>query len=77
MIYYHLANFCDHSYCRSRDITFLVCHLIKQDHKIKGIGDYKDRRPLNHHLTTFGSRRRCGIGVIVFLVISQDRVMKG
>ena len=27
-------------------ITFLVCHVIKQDHVIKGSDDYNDKKPL-------------------------------
>ena len=75
MVYNHLATFCDDNYCSSRDIIFLVCHLIKQDHKILGSDVYD--RPLSHNLTTFGSHRHCGIWVIVFLVFLQDHVMKG
>ena len=45
MIYHHLAKFGGHSYCSSKDIMFLVCHVIKQDHAIKGSGDSNDSSP--------------------------------
>ena len=37
----HLAKFGGHRYCISKDM-FLVCHVIKQDHVIKGSSDYND-----------------------------------
>ena len=43
MVCYHLAKFGGHRYCSSRDM-FVVCHVIKQDHK--GSGDYNNRSPL-------------------------------
>ena len=45
MLYHHLARFDSHRCCSSRDIMFLVCHMIKQDHITKESGDYNDRRP--------------------------------
>ena len=45
MIYHHYAKFGGHRYCSSRDIMILVCHVIKQDHIIKGSGDYYIRSP--------------------------------
>ena len=45
MVYHHFAKFGDHKYCSSRDIFFLVCHVIKQDHIIKGSDKYNNRRP--------------------------------
>ena len=35
---YHPTNFGGHRYCGSRDIMILVCHMISQDHVIKGKG---------------------------------------
>ena len=35
MVYRHLAKFVGHSYCSSRDIIVVVCHMIKQDYIIK------------------------------------------
>ena len=43
MLCHHLAKFGGHRYRSSRNILFLVCHAIKQDHVIKGSGDYNDR----------------------------------
>ena len=43
MVYHHLAKFDSHRYCSSRDIIFLVCHMIKLDQIIKGTGDCNDR----------------------------------
>ena len=43
-VYHHLAKFGGHRRCSSRNI-FLVYHVIKQDHIIKGSGDYNDRGP--------------------------------
>ena len=45
MLYHNLAKFGGHRYCISRDIKFLVCHVVKQDHIIKGSGGYNDRSP--------------------------------
>ena len=44
MVYHYLPKFEGHRSCTSRDM-FLVCQMIKQDHVIKGSGDYKDRNP--------------------------------
>ena len=43
MIYHHLAKFDGPRYS-SRDM-FLVRHVIKQDHGMKGPGDYNDKNP--------------------------------
>ena len=45
MVYHHLVKFGGLRYCSSTNM-FLVCHVIKQDHMIKGSGDYNDRSPL-------------------------------
>ena len=45
MVYHCLAKFGGHGHCSSRDIMCLVCHVIKQDHIIKGSGDYNVRNP--------------------------------
>ena len=39
----HLAKFGGHRYYSSKDIMFLVCHVIKQNDVIKGSGKYNDR----------------------------------
>ena len=44
MLYDHLVKFGGHRYCSSRDMC-LVCHVIKQDHLLKGSDDYKDSSP--------------------------------
>ena len=43
MVCHHLTKFGGQRYCSSRDITFLVCHVIKQVHVIEGSGNYNDR----------------------------------
>ena len=43
MVCHHLAQFRGHRYCGSRDMIFLVCHVIYQDHVIKGSGEYINR----------------------------------
>ena len=40
-----LAKFGGHKYFSSRDLMFLVCHVIKQDHVIKASGDYNYSSP--------------------------------
>ena len=45
MVCQHLSKFGGHRYCSSRDMMFLVCHVIKQDHVIKGSGGYNNRAP--------------------------------
>ena len=45
MSYLHFAKFGVHKYRSSRDIMFLVFHLIKQDYISKGLDEYNDRRP--------------------------------
>ena len=45
MAYHHLAKFGGHRYTSSQDIMLLVCHMIKQDHTIKGPGYYNDSSP--------------------------------
>ena len=85
MVCHHLAKFGGHRYCSSRDITFLVCHVIKQGHVIKGSGDYINRcclstSTLRHHPAKFGGHRHCSRGdimVLVCFVISQDHIIRG
>ena len=36
MVSQHLSKFGDQKYCSSRDIMFLVCHVVKKVHKVKG-----------------------------------------
>ena len=42
MVKRHLTKFVGHKYFNSRDVMVLVSHLIKQDHVIKGSGNYND-----------------------------------
>ena len=39
------AKFGGHKHCGSRSIMFLVCHVISQDHVIKGLCDFMDKSP--------------------------------
>ena len=45
MVCHHLAKFGGHRYCSSRNIKFLICHVIKQDLVIQGAGGYNNRSP--------------------------------
>ena len=69
MIYHDLAKFDGPRHRSSRDM-FLVRHVIKQDHGIKGSGDYNDKNPfkLSHHPASFGGHRLCSSGDIMVLV---------
>ena len=40
MVCHHLAKFGDPWYCSSRDTMLLVCHVMTQDHVIKGSDNY-------------------------------------
>ena len=70
MAFHHLAKFGGHRYCNSRNIMFLVCHVIKHDQVNKGSGDYSDRRPLkvSHGSAKFGGHRHFGSRDIMILV---------
>ena len=39
MLYPQFAKFGDYKYCSNKDIMFLFCPVIKQEHIIKGSGD--------------------------------------
>ena len=41
MVYHHLAKIGYNRYYSNKDM-FLVCHVINQDHIIKGSGNYTD-----------------------------------
>ena len=41
---YHPAMFGGHKHCGSEDMI-LVCHMILQDHEIKGSSDYMGKSP--------------------------------
>ena len=42
---HYFATFGGHKYCSSRDILFLGCHVIKQEHVMKGSCDYDEWTP--------------------------------
>ena len=63
MICHHLAKFDGPKDCSSRDM-FFVRHVIKQDHVMKGSGDYK----VSHHPTKFGGHKLCSSGDVMVLV---------
>ena len=72
-----LAMFVDHWSSKSGDITYLICHVTSHDH-VKGylnlwVGAH-------HHLATFSGQRHYGsvdIVFLIFLVIQQDRGIRG
>ena len=45
MVCRYLTKFGGHRYCKTRDAIFLVFHVIKQDHVIKGSCSYNDWTP--------------------------------
>ena len=42
---HHPIKFGGHKHCGSEDITALLCHVISQDHVIKGSCDFMCRSP--------------------------------
>ena len=64
MLCHHLAKFRGQRYCSSRDM-FLVCHVIKQNHVIKGSDDY-DNRTIGAPSKS-GGHRQCSSGDIMVL----------
>ena len=68
MICHHLAKFGSHRYCTSRDEILLFCHVIEQDHMIKGSDDYNGRSPSSHHPAKVGGHRHYSSGEIMVLV---------
>ena len=46
----------------------LVCHVISQDHMIKGSYDFMGGSPLIHHPAKFGGHRHCVSGDMMFVV---------
>ena len=42
MVCHHLVKFGGHRCCTSRDM-YLFYHVIKEDHVVKGSGDYSNR----------------------------------
>ena len=77
MVYHHLGKFRGHSYASSKNIMFLVCHVIKKTTKLKG--QVSKSLKVIHHPTKFGNHRHCGIQDIILLVChvtSQDHLIK-
>ena len=50
-------------------MEFLVCHMTKQDHLIKGSGDYNNKEPLTEHChyAKFGDHTHCSGGNVILL----------
>ena len=46
MVCHQLVKFGGHRYCSSRDVIFLVCHMIKQENIVKG--EVKVEAPQKH-----------------------------
>ena len=73
MVYHLLAKFGGHRCFSSRDIIFLVCQMIKQDHIIKESSD-NDRGThlkISHHSTKFVGHRHCGSGDIIIILTNK------
>ena len=70
---YHPAKVGGHSHSGSGVISSLVCHVILQDHVVKGSCDFMDGNPswLSHHSAKFGDHRHCGSGDMMFLVLKR------
>ena len=77
---YHHAKFVNHKHSGSRDTILLVCHMISQDHVIKGsLIIYVGASHRSPHTAKFGAHRHCGIAdikVLVCYVILHDHVIK-
>ena len=43
MLSHHPVKFTGYRHCGSRDLIVLVCHVILQDHVIKGLRDFMGR----------------------------------
>ena len=71
----HPAKFVGHKPCGSRNIMFLICHLISQDHVTQEPFDF-----IAHHPIKLAGHRHCGsvdIMILAYHVISQDHLIKG
>ena len=66
--------------CGSRDIILLVCHVISQDHVIKGSFDYRLKpMKVSYQISKFGGHSYCGSRVMMLFVCHvtfQDHVIK-
>ena len=61
------ARFGSHRNCGSGDIILLVCHVISQDHMIKGSCVLICRSPLRK-VIKFGGYKHCGDGDFMFFI---------
>ena len=70
---YHPAKFGGHSHSGSGVIRNLVCHVILQDHMIKGSCDSMGMESLMacHNPAKFGDHRHHGGGDIMFFVAEE------
>ena len=81
-VFYYPTKFSCHRYCDSGDIINLVCHVISQNHVIKRLCGFLDRRPsikVSYHPAKFGGLRHYGskdLMVLFYDTISQDHVIK-
>ena len=78
MACHHLAKFGGHRYCGSRNVMFLVCHLIYQNHVIKGSDECIEAHRGKLQPVKFGGHRdSCG-GIMAFVchVALQNYVIK-
>ena len=81
IVNYHSAKFGSYMHCRSRDMAFLICYLIYQDHVTQKPCNFISRNTFrwNSILSNFVGQRLCGCGVITILVcqvILQYQVIK-
>ena len=69
---YHPAKSVSHRHSDNWDIVVLVCHVVSQDHVIKGSCDFIGRSPSRYHVTTLPSLMAIGT-LIVEIVFSLSR----
>ena len=73
---YHPTNFGDHSHCGRGIIIILVCHVISQDHVIKGSSEFMGRYP-SWKVTTLPSLVAIGMQCCngnIFLVVQGQEI---
>ena len=73
---YHPPNFGDHSHCGSGTIIILVCHVISQNHVIKGSSEFLGRSP-SRKVTTLPSLMAIGMQCCsgnIFLVVQGQEI---
>ena len=74
ILYHQFAKSGGNRRCSSWDVKFLICHLILQDHVIKGSFDFMNRSSLkvSHLPAKFVGHRHCGSRDIVFSVVGDN-----